>query len=75
MKLYIYRNVITFDEQEMDEHIFNELSSYTNGAPSDERVASEWEHVEVGECDLEGLISLVKKGHRLLEHISKGGIE
>ena len=65
MKAYIYRNVFTFDEEKMDDYIFEELSKYRKGYPDTE---SEWQHVEEIEMDIiEELCEWLDNGYQLLE--------
>ena len=64
MKAYIYRNVITFDDEKMDDYLFNELSKYKKGYPDTE---SEWQHVEEIEMDIEELLKYLAQSYKLLE--------
>ena len=64
MKAYIYRNVITFDDEKMDDYLFNELSKYKKGYPDTE---SEWQHVEESEMDIEELLKYLAQSYKLLE--------
>ena len=64
MKAYIYRNVITFDDDKMDDYLFNELSKYKKGYPDTE---SEWQHVEEIEMDIEELLKYLAQSYKLLE--------
>ena len=66
MKAYTYHNVFTFDQQAMDDHIFNELSKYVKGYPD---VEQEWkENVEEVEIDtIEELLKWLELGNKLLE--------
>jgi len=54
--LYIYHNVITFDEERLNEYIETELSKYIKYA-SQERIEYEWSDVEqIENCTLEQLM-------------------
>lgn len=64
MKAYIYKYVITFDEDEMDDYLFNELSKYQKGYPDTE---TEWQYVEENEMDIEELLKYLAQSYKLLE--------
>lgn len=65
MKAYIYRNVITFDTQELDDYIFNELSKYTKGYPDIEQEFRD--NVESVNIDTAEELVTHLKNYKLLE--------
>ena len=75
MKLYLYRTVITFDTDELDDYMFNEFGSYIHDVGAIEtKMEYAWrEDVEEYEADIQLLLRFIKDGYRLLEHISEVG--
>lgn len=64
-KIYVYHNTITTDPHTMNDIVFNELSKYKNGYPSDKAIQEEWDaHVEEHPYSPEELIEWVRKNYR-----------
>lgn len=68
MKAYVYKSIITFNEEKLDDYIFIELSKYSAGYPSDEEIANVIENdVEQKEMDIPELLQYLDNGYKLLE--------
>jgi hypothetical protein len=64
-KIYLYRNKVTTDEDKLDDIIFNELSKYKSGYPSDETIAAEKQsHAEEVPYTPEALLGYIRNNYR-----------
>lgn len=69
--LYIYRNVMSFETDNIDDYLFEEYAAqYKNIDRVDEKVASAWEdEVErVENCTLETLLEYINDCYKMLEY-------
>ena len=68
--LYVYRNVVSFEQDKIDDYIFTEYGKYSDDVEYIEsKVASQWENGEVEEVqvDLAGFLHYVNECYHVLE--------
>ena len=69
MKLYLWNNYASFDEELLSEKIFNVLACNTDNVSAIENgVESEWDNVEIRDTTVYEIYEYMRNGVIFLEH-------